>query len=139
MHLAKVPTRSETRLVAVMRTIKVPADAEKDVAKAKGKSKKGSRSKSAGARDGDAVATETIIHQLKSKQRWCPHHLKGACPKGDSCALPHLDEDAVNRIKAAERRQMESAHDPGDAPERGRSPSREKRKGKWRKGGSGSE
>jgi hypothetical protein len=76
---------------------------------------------------------------LKSKQRWCPHHLKGACPKGDSCALPHLDEDAVNRIKAAERRQRESTHDPGDAPERGRSPSREKRKGKWRKGGSGSE
>ena len=51
----------------------------------------------------------------------------------------HLDEESVNRIKAAERRQRESAHDSGDAPERGRSPSREKRKGKWRKGGSGSE
>jgi len=131
--------RSEMRLVVAKRTIKVPEDEEKDVAKAKAKVRKGSRSKSAGARDGDAAATETIIHQLKSKQRWCPHHLKGACPKGDSCALPHLDEDAVNRIKAAERRQRESAHDPGDAPERGRSPSREKRKGKWRKGGSGSE
>jgi hypothetical protein len=32
--------RSETRLVAVMRTIKVPTDEEKDVAKAKVKARK---------------------------------------------------------------------------------------------------
>ncbi len=107
--------------------------------KGKGKGKKGSRSKSAGGRGGDAAATETIIHQLKSKQRWCPRHLKGVCPKGDSCALPHLDEDAVNRIKVAERRQREASLETEDAPERGRSPSREKRKGKWRKGSDGSE
>ena len=106
--------------------------------KGKGKGKKGSRSKSAGARGGDAAATETIIYQLKCKQRWCPHHLKGVCPKGDSCPLPHLDEDAVNRIKAAERRQKE-ALEPDVAPERGRSPSRDKRRGKWRKGSAGSE
>ena len=40
MHLAKVPTRSEMRLVVVMRMIKVPADEEKDVAKAKAKVRK---------------------------------------------------------------------------------------------------
>jgi len=76
--------------------------------KGKGKGKKGSRSKSAGAKGGDVAATETIIHQLKCKQGWCPQHLKGGCPKGDSCPLPHLDEESVNRIKAAERRQKEA-------------------------------
>jgi hypothetical protein len=43
----------------------------------KGKCKKGSRIKSAGANDGDAAATETIIQQLKAKPRFSPAHLKG--------------------------------------------------------------
>ena len=47
--------------------------------KGKGKGKKGSRSKSAGAKSGDVAATETLIRQLKCKQRWCPQHLKGGC------------------------------------------------------------
>jgi hypothetical protein len=38
--LVKVPTRSETRLVVVKRTIKVPEDEEKDAAKAKAKARK---------------------------------------------------------------------------------------------------
>ena len=59
--------------------------------------------------------------------------------KGDSCPLPHLDEESVNRIKAAEKRQKEALLEPDDAPERGRSPSHDKRKGKWRKGSAGSE
>ena len=60
-------------------------------------------------------------------------------PKGDSCPLPHLDEESVNRIKVAERRRKEALLEPEDALERGRSPSRDKRKGKWRKGSAGSE
>jgi hypothetical protein len=47
--------------------------------------------------------------------------------------------DAVNRIKADERRQREALLEPEDAPERGRSPSRDKRKGKWRQSSDGSE
>ena len=125
--------------MAATRKTKVLADVGKGAEKGKGKGNQGSRSKSEGARGGDATATETITHQLKSKERWCPHHLKGACPKGDSCALPHLDEDAVNRIKAAERRQREATLESEDAPEHGRSPSLDKRKGKWRKSSDGSE
>ena len=53
--------------------------------------------------------------------------------------FPHFDEESVNRIKAAERRQKEALLEPADARERGRSPSRDKRKGKWRKGSTGSE
>ena len=49
--------------------------------KGKGKGKKGSRSKSAGAKSGDVATTEAIIHQLRRKERWCPLHLKGGCPK----------------------------------------------------------
>ena len=131
-------TRSEINLVAVMRMIKVLAGEGRDVVKAKVKGRKGSRSKSAGAKGGDAAATETIIHQLKCKQRWCPLHLKGGCPKGDSCPLPHLDEESVSLTKAAERRQKEALLEPDDALDRGRSPSRNKRKGKWRKGSVGS-
>ncbi len=40
VHLAMEAMRSETRLVAVMRTIKVLADVVKDVAKAKAKVRK---------------------------------------------------------------------------------------------------
>ena len=58
--------------------------------KGKGKDKNDARGQSAGARDGEAVATETTIQQLRSKPRWCTAHLKGLCPKGDSCPSPHL-------------------------------------------------
>ena len=139
MLLVKEATRSEISLVAVIRMTKGHVVVVKDVARAKAKAIKLSRSKSAGAKSGDAAATETIIHQLRCKQRWCPLYLKGGCPKGDSCPFPHLDEENVNRIKAAERRQKEAQVEPDDAPERGRSPSRDKRKGKWRKGSAGSE
>ena len=46
----------------------------------------------------------------------------------------------VNRELPAllERRQKEALLEPEDAPERGRFPSRDKRKGKWRKGSDGS-
>ena len=107
--------------------------------KGKGKGNKGSRSKSAGAKGGDVAAFETIIHQFRSFQRWCPLYLKGGCPKGDSCPFSQLDDESVNRIKAAERRQREVQHEPDDALERGRSPSRDKKGGKWRKSSPGSE
>ena len=32
---------------------------------------------------------------------WCNAFLKGTCEKGDACCFPHLDEAAVNSIKAA--------------------------------------
>ena len=58
--------------------------------KGKGKSKNGSRSKSAGAKGGDVAATETIIHQVRRKQRWCPLYLKGGCPQSDSLFISSL-------------------------------------------------
>ena len=139
MLLVKEATRSEISLVAVTRTTNSRAVVEKGAEKAEAKGKKGSSSKSAGAKGGDAAATETIIHQLRCKQRWCPLYLKGGCPKGDSCPFPHLDEENVNRIKAAERRQKEVQHEPDDVPERGRSPLRDKKGGKLRKSSTGSE
>ena len=45
----------------------------------KGQGKKGFRSKSAGAKYGDAAATETIIQQLRSKRLWCTLYKKGTC------------------------------------------------------------
>ena len=105
----------------------------------KGKGKEESRSKSAGAKDGDAAATEIIIQQLKSKPIWCPHQLKGNCSTSDSCPFPHLDEESVNRIKTAEKSQRDQHEEPDKAPERGRSPSRDKKGHKCRKGTSRAE
>jgi hypothetical protein len=77
---------------------------------------------------------------LKCKTRWCPHHLKGGCPKGDSCPLPHLDAESVARIKAAEKRQKGPFQkEPDKGTERGRSPSRDKKGTRWRKGSAGLE
>jgi hypothetical protein len=68
----------------------VTSTVDKDVAKVK--RTKESRSKCAGVKDSDAVATETVIQQVTSKPKWCTAHLKSICPKrGDSCKLPHLD------------------------------------------------
>ena len=47
----------------------------------KGKGKKGSRDKSAGAKSEDALATEIVIQQLRSKPCWRTAQLKGICPK----------------------------------------------------------
>jgi hypothetical protein len=56
--LVKVPTRSETRLVVVKRTIKVPEDEEKDVAKAKAKARKG---------PGVSLPAPVMVTQLRQK------------------------------------------------------------------------
>ena len=105
----------------------------------KGKGKQDSIGKSAGARDGDAAATETIIQQLRSKPRWCTARLKGLCPKGDSCPFPHIDEDSVARTKAAETSKRTFKKEPDKGTERGRAPSRDKKGPRWRKGSAGSE
>ena len=52
--------------------------------------------------------------------------------------LTWMDEESVNCITAAERRQKEALLEPDDVLERGRSASRDKRKGKLRKGSAGS-
>ena len=73
----------------------------------KGKGNKGSRDTLACATGEDAVATETVIQQLRSKPRWRMAHLKCICPKGDSCPFPYIDEYSVARIKFAEKRQKD--------------------------------
>ena len=105
------------------------------------KGKKDDQSRSKGPKDKDAksVPLEVEIQQLRSKPRWCPQNLKGACQKGDMCPYPHLDADALSNIKSAEKRQKDMQNDGGKGADRGRSPSRDKKGKKGRKCSIGSE
>ena len=111
----------------------------------KGKSGKreGSNRSAVGIKDTEATSAplEMQMQQMRPKPRWCLAHLRGSCQKSDLCPYPHLDEQAVARIKSAERRHKETAQgskerDPsggrGKTEERGRSPSRDKKGKKWR-------
>ena len=58
------------------------------------------------------------------------------------CPYPHLDEDAVAKVKSsdARRKEMEKEKNPDYQEARGRSPSRDKKgKKKWRKSSVGSD
>ncbi len=135
MRSVKEATRSETRLVAATRTIKVLVGVGKDAAKAKAKERAGKDPEASLRAPGMATQQRLkLLFIISSPSRDGARIISRAyAQKGDFCALPHLDEDAVNRIKAAERRQREAALDSEDVPERGRSPSRDKRKGTGRK------
>ena len=94
-----------------------------------------------GPKDKDAKSAplEAEIQQLRSKRAWCAGTLKGTCQKGALRPYPHLDEESVSRIKAAERRQNGTRKDGEKNADRGRSPSRDKKGKKWRKNSVGSE
>ena len=58
------------------------------------------------------------------------------------CPYPHLDEDAVAKIKSsdARREELETDKNSDHQEDRGRSPSRDKKgKKKWRKNSAGSD
>ena len=58
------------------------------------------------------------------------------------CPYPHLDEDAVSKIKSsdARRKEMEKEKNSDNQEDRGRSPSRDKKgKKKWRNSSAGSD
>ena len=77
--MVREATRSEISPAVAMRLTRVHEDAVKDVAKVKVR-----RDPAANLlvpKVGEVAATETIIHLLKSKPRWCPHHMKGNCSK----------------------------------------------------------
>ena len=54
-------------------------------------------------------------------------------------SILHIDADSVARSKVAEKRPKDIQKEPDEGAERGRSPSRDKKVSKWRKGSAGSE
>ncbi|MFM7988411.1 MAG: hypothetical protein ACKPKO_54775, partial [Candidatus Fonsibacter sp.] len=74
----------------------------------KGTFKKDSKGKSACARSGNVVATETVMQPLRLIARWCTDHLTGSCSRGDYSPLIHIEADSAARTKAVEKRQKYS-------------------------------
>ena len=66
----------------------------KDKGKAKGK-KKGK------PRDGSVAPQMAAV-------KFCRHHLKGTCTKGDACLWPHYEKDVVDKMKKEEQRRFDS-------------------------------
>ena len=92
-------------------------------------------------KDAKSTLVELELQQVRSRPRWCPANLKGNCQMGDVRPYPHLDEEAVSRIKSSDKRrkELEKEKNSEKTEERGRSPSRDKKGKKWRKGSAGSE
>ena len=40
--------------------------------------------------------------------KFCRHHLKGTCTKGDACNWPHYEKDIVDKMKKEAQRRFDS-------------------------------
>ena len=143
VHLGKAARISGIRPArATMRT-RVHADAVKGKEKERAGKARGiiALRREEKAKDGKSIPPDLELQQVKSRPRWCPANLKGNCPKGDMCPYPHLDEDAVSKIKSsdARRKEVEKEKNSDKQEDRGRSLSRDKKGKKWRNNSAGSD